>query len=105
MVRDELMKNQQEATFMGQVNTLNTELYQARQDDASFNALCEGLPQDVAQKFFAVFAGQDNAVAMIKTILHDKGLSEAFINCQACRDARDRLLPSLSIIDSQYATT
>ncbi|WP_423062347.1 hypothetical protein [Candidiatus Paracoxiella cheracis] len=24
---------------------------------------------------------------------------------QACRDARDRLLPSLSIIDSQYATT
>ncbi|WP_423063244.1 hypothetical protein [Candidiatus Paracoxiella cheracis] len=26
-------------------------------------------------------------------------------NTQACRDARDRLLPSLSIIDSQYATT
>jgi len=24
---------------------------------------------------------------------------------QACRDARDRLLASLSIIDSQYATT
>lgn len=24
---------------------------------------------------------------------------------KACRDARDRLLPSLSIIDSQYATT
>ncbi|WP_423062397.1 IS1 family transposase [Candidiatus Paracoxiella cheracis] len=24
---------------------------------------------------------------------------------QVCRDARDRLLPSLSIIDSQYATT
>ncbi|WP_423063751.1 hypothetical protein [Candidiatus Paracoxiella cheracis] len=26
-------------------------------------------------------------------------------DAQACRDARDRLLPSLSIIDSQYATT
>ncbi|WP_423063778.1 hypothetical protein [Candidiatus Paracoxiella cheracis] len=28
-----------------------------------------------------------------------------FVSIQACRDARDRLLPSLSIIDSQYATT
>lgn len=81
MVRDELTKNQQEATFMRQVNTLNTALLEARQDDESFNAACEAIPQDVAQKFYAVFAGQEDAVTLIKTILHDKALSKAFIDC------------------------
>ncbi|WP_423064280.1 hypothetical protein [Candidiatus Paracoxiella cheracis] len=35
-----------------------------------------------------------------------KSRNQNFIfRCEVCRDARDRLLASLSIIDSQYATT
>lgn len=82
MVREETARNEAERVFMGQVDSLNTEMCKARQDDSAFDALCAELPDDVSQKFFLVFAGQEHAAGMIKTILHDKALSQAFVQCK-----------------------
>ncbi|WP_423062961.1 hypothetical protein [Candidiatus Paracoxiella cheracis] len=45
-------------------------------------------------------------ISLLKTKEGNSSAIQQLIkDAQACRDARDRLLPSLSIIDSQYATT